>query len=49
MVGEHLGHPRLAQLRHQMARREDEGLYTSLLMACHQYTAKAHGIVLALE
>jgi hypothetical protein len=49
MVGEHLEHPRLAQLWHQTVWREDEGLYTSLLMACHQHTAEAHRIVLALE
>ena len=49
MVGEHLGNPCIAQLRHQTARREDDGLYTNLLMACHQRTAEAHGIVLALE
>src|SRR5262249_19166448 len=49
MVGEHPGNPCIAQLRHQMARREDDGLYTSLLMACHQRTAEAHRIVLALE
>jgi hypothetical protein len=35
MVGEHLDNPHVAQLRHQMARREDDGFYTSLLMACH--------------
>ena len=49
MVGEHLGYPHIAQLRHQTAWREDDGLYPSLLIACHQRTAEAHGIVLALE
>src|SRR5882762_3093605 len=49
MVGEHLGYPHIAQLRHQTVRCQDDGLYPSLLIACHQRTAEAHGIVLALE
>src|SRR5262249_5554730 len=49
MVEEHLVNPRITQLRYQIIRCKDDGLYTSLLMACHQRTAEAHGLVLALE
>jgi hypothetical protein len=49
MVGERLGDPHVMQMRHQTAWREDKGLYTSLLLACHQHTTEAQRIVLALE